>query len=84
MAKAPGAPSQMASAPTRGMCRAEARRASIDVGSETRRVGIVVRDVGGESVDRCSSVGMWACAGYSDGLGCVNTTILRGLSPSPG
>jgi hypothetical protein len=52
--------------------------ASVEVGSGTRRVGVVVEDGEGERVDRWSNVGMWACAGESEGLGCVNMTTLKG------
>jgi hypothetical protein len=38
-ALAPGAADKMASAPTRGMCSVEERRASVDVARDTSRVG---------------------------------------------
>lgn len=76
----------MASAPTRGICNAAARRASEAVASGRKRIGVCVEDVAEDvllsevevvvvfvgadcKVDRCNSVGRWACAGEKEGLG---------------
>jgi hypothetical protein len=75
----------MAMAPTRGMCRVDASRASADVCTGMSRVAIsdVVEGAdGGDKADKWTSVGRWACAGDSEGLGCVRMTMLRGLRSS--
>lgn len=79
---APGAPSNTASAPTRGICSFCANRASVEDGNGTRRVGNVLTDsLSGEflgSVERCTSVGICACAGEEEGLGWVRMIKLKG------
>ena len=54
---APGVPSLIARAPTWGMCRADARRASLDGGRVMRRVDVLE----GFGFERWMRVGMWAC-----------------------
>jgi hypothetical protein len=77
---APGAPSRIASAPMRGMCRAPERRDSVDVASGTRRVACKLD--WGVRVERWMSVGRCACAGERDGFGCVRRTMLICLGES--
>lgn len=69
----------MARAPTRGMCRVDARRASVDVASGMSRVGFDGVVVGGLMEERWTRMGRWAWAVDREGLGWVRMTMLRGL-----